>query len=62
MIKKNKKPEIYHTTGLLKWKIMPFIMVNGNMDNVMVEEDKYGVMALAMKVIGKMIWLMEEED
>lgn len=32
------------------------------MDKDMEEASKYGVMVPNMKVIGKTIWLMEEED
>ena len=52
----------YHTGVLLKWKIMRIIMGNGSMEKDLEEENKYGVMDLNMKDIGKMIWQMVEED
>lgn len=49
-------------TVLTKWKIMHIILASGDMDKDSVKENKSGMMDPSMKVIGKMIWLMEEED
>ena len=35
---------------------------SGNMDNDMVEENKYGLMVPNTMAIGAMTWLMEEAD
>ena len=38
-----------------------YILVNGKIDVVMAEALKYGLMAVFLKAIGQIIWLMDKE-
>jgi len=43
-------------------KMVPYILDNGNKDLDMDKENNYGKMEVFMKVIGEIIWLMDEVD